>query len=187
MSIGRKGHRPREVWLILSVWLRMPQLKQHSWHIWMNYLNTLDFVGYINENRVRHLLDRFQDTRAGHARPARVNTWCLNRQVDRGIAGFEDLSSLYRTHRPDTYRGFDESVKETATRWSTPIAGRHEAPPNRPWSVFSPRALGCTCFEVLTEFVDHNMTDVTNINRNPGMPPLQTSPHGCVRQIRLTS
>lgn len=34
-----------------------------------------------------------------------------------------------------------------------------------PWIAFPPRALGITCFEVLTEFVEPTLTALTRINR----------------------
>lgn len=125
----------------------------------------LGLVGYIIENSVRYLWGMLHDTRAVNERHARVNPWCLDRNSDRGVARSGNPRALYRTQHPYHYRGVAEYVKETATGWNTPIAGRNAAPPHRLWNEFFPRALGCTCFQVLTEVVEHKMLALSNMHR----------------------
>lgn len=75
------------------------------------------------------------------------------------------MASFFSVRRPSDFRGFDDQCRETATRWNTGIDGSVERPPMRPWNSCSPRALGCTMFKVLSEFVEHLHTAVCNINK----------------------
>lgn len=60
---------------------------------------------------------------------------------------------------------FDAEFREHTFRWNTARYGSIDASPMRPWNTFSPRALGCTLFEVLADIVAHKMAAVGHINR----------------------
>lgn len=97
------------------------------------------------------------------ARYELVRQWCQYRNIRKGIDGPCPVASFYSFQRPPphAYHGIDEDVRDTATRWNTGLSQLIDSPPMRPWSVVSPRALGCTFFEVLSEYIDHTHNSST--------------------------
>lgn len=143
-------------------------------------------VGRCNHDKARHIMDRFHGTRAGNARNERVNTWCRERNFDRGIESSENIASLYKTQRANQYHGFDETQPGNCIKMEPA-----EQPPRCCSGPSLERVLATSSwnyiFEVLTEFVEHTLTVLTHLNKDSWDTTTTDQPTGMRAKTMLST
>lgn len=110
----------------------------------------LGHLGRVWEDRAIDIRDILFGERVEDSEKKRVEQWCKDRHVDRGVDGAFFVASFFSVQRPDGVRGFDDDIENqlhAGILALMEVSIDHQCVRRK---ICSPRALGCTMFEVLS-------------------------------------